>query len=241
MSRGMLGWQSQLRVYRLVFGLLGLSAVVTEIATLVERNRFVASQFFAYFTVQSNLIGIAALLLVAFVGPEAAARRSIARFRGAATLYLAITGVVFSFLLAGIEGAEFTAVAWDNVVLHYLMPLAIVVDWVIDAPRVRIAFREGLIWLVYPIAYVVASVARGAADGWYPYPFLDPQLHGYSGVVKTSVGIALFASALTFVLVSFTGPTPRLGRLVNRPDDDAVVDPLSPDAEDPVRTPDPLA
>ncbi len=141
-------------------------------------------------------------------------------FRGAATLYLAITGVVFSLLLAGIEGAEFTAVAWDNVVLHYLMPIAIVADWVIDSPRVRIPFRQGVIWLVYPIAYVVFCLIRGASDGWYPYPFLDPDLRGYSAVVESSIGIALLSAALVFVLVSFTGPTPLLRRLTGSGDED---------------------
>ncbi len=209
-----------MRSYRLLFGLLGLSAVVTEIATLVERDRFVARQFFSYFTIQSNLIGIVALLGAALIGPGAA-RRSAVLFRGAATLYLAITGVVFSLLLAGIEGAEFTAVAWDNVVLHYLMPIVIVADWVIDSPRTRIAFRQGVIWLVYPLAYVVFCLIRGASDGWYPYPFLDPDLRGYSAVFESSIGIALLAAALVFVLVSFTGPTPLLRRLTAAGDEDA--------------------
>ena len=38
---------SFMRIYRLVVGLLGLSAIVTELATLVERDRFVAGQFFS--------------------------------------------------------------------------------------------------------------------------------------------------------------------------------------------------
>ncbi len=211
---------SVMRVYRLVVGLLGLSAIVTEVATLVERDRFVAGQFFSYFTVQSNVIGIVALLGAAFLGPAASARRWAVLFRGAATLYLAITGVVFSLLLAGIEGAEFTAVAWDNVVLHYLMPIAIVADWVIDSPRVRISFRQGAIWLLYPVGYVVFCLIRGASDGWYPYPFLDPDLRGYSAVVESSSGIALLSAALVFVLVSFTGPTPLLRRLTGSDDDE---------------------
>lgn len=207
-----------MRIYRLLFGLLGLSAVVTEIATLVERDRFVAGQFFSYFTIQSNLVGIVAMLGAALIGPGAA-RRSAVLFRGAATLYLAITGVVFSLLLAGIEGAEFTAVAWDNVVLHYLMPIVIVADWVIDSPRVRIPFRQGVIWLVYPLAYVAFCLIRGASDGWYPYPFLDPDLRGYSAVIESSIGIALLAAALVFVLVSCTGPAP-LGRRLTRAGED---------------------
>ena len=45
----------------------------------------------------------------------------------------------------------------------------------------------------------------GAVDGWYPYPFLDPDEDGWLGVLVTAVGItALFVA---FYVV---------GRLVDR-------------------------
>jgi hypothetical protein len=81
---------------------------------------------------------------------------------------------VFSLLLAGLEGVEFTAVPWDNVVLHYLMPVLIVLDWVVAPPVARIPFRRGLLWRAIPLAYVVFSLIRGRYAHWYPYPFLDP-------------------------------------------------------------------
>ncbi len=130
----------------------------------------------------------------------------LAWLRGAATLYLAITGLVFSLLLAGLEGVEFTAVPWDNIVLHYLMPAAVVLDWAVAPPVRRIPFQRGLLWLAYPLAYVVYSLIRGHSSHWYPYPFLDPGPRGYTGVIQSSIGIAISAAVLVFVLTLVTGP-----------------------------------
>ena len=129
------------RAYRTAIGLLAFSALVTEVATLHERGRLDVVNFVSYFTVESNL-----LAAVAFVGGGIALTgrgegEAAAMLRGAATLYLAITGLVFSLLLAGLEGVEFTAVPWDNVVLHYLMPVLVVLDW--TSPRPRRGSRSG--------------------------------------------------------------------------------------------------
>jgi hypothetical protein len=208
------------RAYRAAIGLLALSALVTEVATLHERGTLDLANFLSYFTVESNLL--AGVVLVAggvLLGPGGEGSVG-AMLRGAATLYLAITGIVFSLLLAGLEGVEFTAVPWDNIVLHYLMPALIVADWALFPPAARIPFLRGLIWLAFPLAYVVYSLIRGHIAHWYPYPFLDPGPRGYTGVIQSSIGIAVTAAVLVYVLTLFTGPGALLARL-RGPDDAA--------------------
>jgi hypothetical protein len=41
---------------KMAFALLGFSALVTEVATLVARHRFAAGNFFSYFTVEANTL-----------------------------------------------------------------------------------------------------------------------------------------------------------------------------------------
>jgi hypothetical protein len=187
--------------------MLIFAALTTEVATLIERGRFNPGNLFSFFTIESNLFAVA-VLLVSAVTPVHG--RLLIMFRGAATLYMAVTGIVFSVLLAGIEGAEFTAVPWDNTVLHFLGPIFVVADWFIARPPQRIAFRGALIWLVYPFAYGAYSLIRGAIVGWYPYPFLDPDEHGYPSIAATIVGLTLFAAVLMWIIVFFTGPRRRL-------------------------------
>jgi hypothetical protein len=194
------------RIYRAAFGLLGLSSLVIEVATLHERGTLALGNFLSYFTVESNLFAGVVLLVSAFVLAVDGEPAWLAYLRGAATLFLAITGIVFSLLLAGVEGVEFTAVPWDNLVLHYVMPAVIVLDWVLAPPLRRIAFTRGLTWLAFPLAYVGYSLIRGHSRHWYPYPFLDPGPRGYTGVLQSSVGIALTAAVLVWVVTLLTGP-----------------------------------
>ena len=184
----MVGNKTARIAYKLVFAALGLSALATEIVTLVHRGQFNPVNFFSFFTVLSNLL--AALVLLANAWYSGGGNSgALVWFRGAAALYMATTGIVFSVLLSGLEASVLTAVPWDNTVLHYIMPAAVVLDWIWDAPGVRIAFRTALLWLAFPLAYLAYSLVRGAIVGWYPYPFLSPAQHGYAGVAVAGVGV----------------------------------------------------
>nr|MDQ3094242.1 Pr6Pr family membrane protein [bacterium] len=116
-----------------------------------------------------------------------------------------IVGLGFSALLAGLENTDFTAVPWDNVVLHYIMPVAMMIDILIDRPESIISVKQGLLWLLYPIIYVCYSLTRGAVVGWYPYPFLNPDHNGYGAVALTITGIVIMALALTWVVSKLSG------------------------------------
>ena len=55
-------------------------------------------------------------------------------------------------------------------------------DWIVDPPTDRLSLRDGLLWLVFPLVWTALTLVRGAVDGWYPYPFLDPANGGYGQV-----------------------------------------------------------
>ena len=192
--------------YKLFFALLGLSAIITEIATLLALGKFDAGNFFSYFTVQSNIIAFVVLMISAFTTYAGKKSPWIDFFRGASTVYMIITGIVFAVLLAGIENAHLTAVPWDNTVLHYLIPIAVAIDWLMDPPVRRFTFRQGLSWLIFPIVYLVYSLFRGPIANWYPYPFLNPANGGYEQVLVTSLAITIGGLLLVYIVT-------RLGRI----------------------------
>lgn len=82
-------------------------------------------------------------------------------YRTAITLYMIMTGVIFSVLLAGLTGVRLTAVPWDNTVLHYIMPIAVALDWILQ-PTKPVVFKliNVLLWLSVPILYVVYAYAK---------------------------------------------------------------------------------
>jgi hypothetical protein len=190
--------------YKLFFGLLGLSAIVTEIAVIAERGRFDPVNFFSYFTIETNLLVFITLLLSA-IAVAAGKNGKLATLRSAVTIYILIVGIGFSVLLAGIEGITLTAVPWDNVVLHYIMPVAMLVDFLIDRPKRTIPFKKSLAWLLFPVIYVGYSLTRGALTGWYPYPFLNPNPKGYGAVAVTVVGLLVLALGLTWIILKLSG------------------------------------
>lgn len=190
--------------YKLFFGLLGLSAVVTEIATLVERGTFNTVNFFSYFTVETNLI-VAVVLVLSAVALAWGKSATFDAVRGAATVYSLIVGLGFAILLSGMAETEFTAVPWDNIVLHYIMPAVMFVDWLIDRPRRKLLFKPALAWLLFPIAYVSYTLTRGMYSDWYPYAFLDPATNGYWAVAGMVTGFLILALALTWLVTKLSG------------------------------------
>lgn len=195
--------KNMLVAYKLFFGLLGLSALVTEVVVLVDRGTFNPVNFFSFFTVESNLFAAIVLLISAWAITQNKQSKHLDLFRGAATLYMVTTGIVFSLLLSGLDSDVLTAVPWDNTVLHYIMPVAVLVDWLIDPPKKRISFKRAMVWLLYPIVYVLYSLARGYIINWYPYPFLDPAKNGYAGVAVTSIGVTVLVLTIIGILVLY--------------------------------------
>ena len=122
--------------------------------------------------------------------------------------------MVHWFLLRPIldlSGADYVA----DTLLHVVVPLLAVVGWIAFGPRGRVQGGDVLGALVFPVAWLVYTLVRGAATGFYPYPFLDVGEQGYAAVAVACVGIAaLFVglSALAWKADDRLARTPATGR-----------------------------
>ncbi|WP_427129249.1 Pr6Pr family membrane protein [Pseudarthrobacter sp. S9] len=201
-----------LALFRFFFAAMCLAAVVGQFAYNVQSiPNYRPLNFFSFFTVESNFIATAALGIAGWFAWKGESPRWLELLRGAATMYMTVTGITYSLLLSNIEVD--TAVPWINVVLHYTMPTVLVIDWLVDLPKARVSLRESLTWLAFPLLYLVYSLIRGPFADWYPYPFLDPRAEGYGNVAIMSVLIAVVAFVLAVVIALSTrlqnaGPHP---------------------------------
>jgi len=169
-----------------LLGLLTLAAIGSQLLIHVRLGANVVN-FFSYFTNLSNLIAAAVLLLT--TKRQQKAGRSD-RLRAFSTVNMVVVGIVFSLLLRNVELGALQP--WVNFVLHYLMPCAVLLDWLLDPPSTRLGTRDLILFLIFPAAYLAYSLLRGAQMDWYPYPFLNPDhIGGYGGVVGYSVGITV--------------------------------------------------
>jgi hypothetical protein len=188
------GYRLAVAAYRVALAVLVLVALGIQFNVARHSAAFIPQSFFSFFTNLSNLFGAGVFIYTAITG-----RRGLVvdLLRGAAVEYLAITGVVYALLLSG-TSESLGVLPWVNVVVHEIMPVAVIVDWVIVPPSHRIPLKRAMIWLVFPIAFMVYSLIRGAMIDWYPYPFLDPgKVGGY-----TSVAIYGVCIAIAFVLIA---------------------------------------
>ena len=199
--------------FRVGSAALVIAAIVFQLAWLVNDGRFDPFRFFAFFTIQSNLLGVAVFLALVARG-DRPRTPVVELFRGAAVVYLTVTFVVVIAFLSG-EDVQLD-LQWVDFVLHKFFPVIVVLDWLIDPPTVRLPWRTALVWLAYPLVWVTLTLVRGALDDWYPYPFLDPANGGYSSVA------VYFVTILGFFLV-IGAAVVALGNVRGRQSDDRLV------------------
>ena len=166
---------------RLLFGLLTLGAIVTQLVLHVHSG-FNVVNFFSYFTNLSNIF--AAVVMI--VGAIALFNRRQPTptddiIRGTSVVCMALVGIVFSVLLRNEDLGNL--LPWVNIVLHYIMPVVVVLEWLIQPPHSELEVNQVVYWLIYPLMYLAYSIIRGAIMGFYAYPFFNPgRVGGYSGV-----------------------------------------------------------
>jgi hypothetical protein len=196
---------------RVFFAALTIVAIIVQLVGLANDGTLNPVNYFSYFTIDSNLIAVGVLLAAAANRGRVNARLDLAR--GAAVVYMGITGIVFTLLLSGTDVD--TAIPWVNTVVHQLMPLVMLADWLVTPPAARLRLQQSLLWLSFPLVWIVYTLTRGAIVNRYPYPFLNPANGGYASVAVYSVAILvamLVVGALAVTLANAAGGGRRLER-----------------------------
>lgn len=170
-------------VFRLVFAAASLLAIGYQLFAVHIPKGYSVVNFFLYFTNLSNIIIsvvfiVSAVRLIRRRDDPSSIQTAV---RGAAVVYIAFVGIVFNTLLRDVDLGDLAP--WVNVVLHFVLPIAGVLDWILWPPRNRLPARTILWWMIFPAVYAIFSIVRGAIDGFYPYPFFNPGAGGGYGAV----------------------------------------------------------
>jgi hypothetical protein len=143
----------------------------------------------SYFTIESNLIVLAAEATLAF-RPDWDGRRW-RTLRLDSLLGIIITGLVYDIVLAGQVHLTGTALVL-TIAFHYVSPWATLLGWLLFGPRPRIAWSTVGWAFVWPIAWIAYTFVHGHSSGWYPYPFLDAHTKGYvTALINTGVVLVI--------------------------------------------------
>jgi hypothetical protein len=185
-------------LYRLGFGLLTFVALIVQMVNLAQAGTLDALNYLTFFTVMSNTIA-AVTFLVGAARWRASRSATFDFLRGFSVVSMSLTGVVFAVLLSGTNVD--TAIPWVNSVVHEVMPIVVVADWLLDPPQSRITYRQGFLWLIYPAIWSVYEQVEGAIRGKYHYPFTNPTPNGYGSVILLSLVLFVFVLVVSVVVV----------------------------------------
>lgn len=189
------------RVWSIPRAAAALAVLAAVIATLIPAIPVSPWNFFGYFTIQSNLL-IMVTFAISAVG-IGTGRTLAPLLRAAATTYIALTGVVYNTLLIGLAGG--VAVPWANLVLHTIVPVYAVLDWIVVPDRPALPWSRLWVVVPYPLVWLAVVLVRGATDGWVPYPFLNPAT-GYGSVTM----YCLLVTVIVLILAALIWWTSRL-------------------------------
>lgn len=147
-----------------------------------------------YFTILTN--GLVAVLF----GSVALGWKPAPRLLAGAALAMALVGIIYALLLSGLRVLEGQALFADFL-LHTANPILVALFWLVFAEKGRLAMTDAFFWATYPVAYCFYVLLRGAASGFYPYPFLDVAQRSLPAVLVTAAIIATIFIACGFGLV----------------------------------------
>ncbi|MFE4396694.1 MULTISPECIES: Pr6Pr family membrane protein [Streptomycetaceae] len=183
-----------------------------------------------YFTVQSNVIVFGYFIgAVYWMLKRGTVDAPAPRLRGAATLYILITGLVSHILLEhganplpGLVSGPDKLAHWSSFFLHYVTPVMVIADWLVLKPRNASAWKDIPLWLGFPLGYAAIVLARNALfDDYpmpYPYFFFDPTTKGYGYVWGQIALLTVEFVALAALVVGLDRLGTRIaGRLRSTP------------------------
>lgn len=182
-----------------------------------------------FYTILSNLACLIYILMCQvktinlWNSTDAFSTTAFPRFKGAITLCITVTFLIYHFLLvpnAFAMDPEFSIYSLSNILVHYVIPIMIILDWLLFDVKGRVQIFDPLMWLSLPLIYFVVMTLRGKivgtiliAESKYPYFFMDFDVLGF-WVVLRNVGVLIVFFILLGYLVKFIDSL--LGR--NTPD-----------------------
>ncbi len=169
-------------------------------------------RFFGFYTILAN-IGAATVATAVTLRSKNGLAGGRARLLAATSIIM--VGIVYSAALRDLwspTGLQKIA----DVLLHDAAPVLWALFWLLG-PHVRRAWRE-LAWAVLPpLAYCIYALARGAADGWYAYWFLDPATQSLGELAGSILILLLAFCVLAVLLVAVDQSLASLGKRPAKP------------------------
>jgi hypothetical protein len=158
-------------------------------------------RYFAYFTILTNSL-VTLVMARAALRPDSLVGLNAPRVELMAVTSIAFVGIVYNLLLAS---------RWDpqgwlklaDVIVHDVIPVVFLLFWLLRSHR-ELRWGDAAFAALWPLAYAIYGLSRGAFDGFYPYFFMDPTAAPLSQIALNLLGLvaAFILGALLFIGIS---------------------------------------
>jgi hypothetical protein len=195
------------RAYRLLAGCISVAGLALQFWLMAHYPSSksllaTATHFFSFFTIQTNVLIAASMLLPAILpGTRLSQLLSNASVRTAILAYALLTALVYFALLRNIghdDGLERRA----DQILHYVVPALFFFDWLVFGAKGQVPFRAVPRFLIYPALYVGWIIFYGGLTGWYPYPFVNAKRLDLWHLATNFMGLVFVALVIPYALVA---------------------------------------
>ena len=196
-------------VLRILMALGLYGSVYWQVSDRLSHNVFRPSEYFTFFTITSCLISATVLLVSAIsLLRKQVETELLSIFRLTVAASMVVVAVIYNALLAGsapdVRDGNYEWPVLPNLIMHNWMPIVILIEYLLVDSAAKLPLRKAFWVLVYPITWLIFTLIRGSIQGWWPYPFLDPQ-YGIPNMLKW-IGII---SAFFIVLATGLLPLQR--------------------------------
>lgn len=150
--------------------------------------------FYVYYTNLSNYICMGVMFVSLFKTIKAAKRKedgacdTAPTFNFMCVIMIMVTFLVYNLLLAGENTPIEYFTSLSNMIMHVILPVMFILNWVLFYKHGTLTWRQPLLSVIMPLAYVVfilirAAILKGAQDAvLYPYFFLNVDELGWGGL-----------------------------------------------------------
>jgi hypothetical protein len=183
-----------------LFAGLGWFAVITQYVLMLQNATAplfeTTVRFLSFFTILTNTL-LAAYYTIISVSSESTKINRPGTLT-ALTVYITIVGLVYQVMLRHIWSPQGLQRVVDEL-LHSVIPLCTIVYWILFEKKDEVRYSQISSWLIYPAVYFIYILIRGFVSDFYPYPFVDVNVLGYTKVIINAFTI-LFVFVLTSVI-----------------------------------------
>jgi len=193
--------------FRLIFTLLGWAAIIITVYLRITNIAETGASYLGIFrpwrafTIQTNtMVLLYWTLSLFYFNKEKKPFILSPVVKGGLAVYITVTFIIYATVLEGLSDLQGLRV-FTSAIFHYVIPLAFIIDYLVNTKRKSLRFIHVAYWYIYPLGYSIFLIIYGLITHIYIYPFLNIEKLGWTRSSINGLGLAFFVVFLGFIYV----------------------------------------